>query len=399
MVWKKKLREIAKGKSVMFILRRGWVLVLALGVPFGLAVGCGGEEDSSDGSGGSSTDGSGGDAGGSSTDEFDVPDWVYELGPGRLVEFAGVNLAGADFGEGALPGEYGVDYTYPTHEEVDYFVEKGMNVFRVPFRWERLQRTLNDDLESTDLSYLTDIVSYATDSGAHVVLDPHNYARYDGEIIGSDAVPNSAFADFWSRLATEFADNERVVFGLVNEPNDLGDEGTEKWLESVNVAIAAIREVGAENLVLVPGNAWTGAASWTDSWYGTPNSEVMPGVEDPAGNFAFEVHQYLDEDSSGRGEVCASASVGVQRLETITQWARDGGFRLFLGEFGADANPGCLRALDNMLAYMGDNDEVWLGWTWWAAGPWWGDYFMSIEPEGGTDKPQMDLLERHLTAP
>jgi endoglucanase len=50
-----------------------------------------------------------------------------------------VNLAGADFGEGNLPGTFDVDYTYPTFEEVDYFVGKGMNVFRIPFRWERLQ--------------------------------------------------------------------------------------------------------------------------------------------------------------------------------------------------------------------------------------------------------------------
>jgi hypothetical protein len=38
----------------------------------------------------------------------------------------GVNLAGADF---ALldhrPGTFGVDYFYPTHAEVDYFVGKG----------------------------------------------------------------------------------------------------------------------------------------------------------------------------------------------------------------------------------------------------------------------------------
>ena len=56
------------------------------------------------------------------------------------LRFTGVNLAGADFGEGQLPGTFGKHYTYPTAEEVDYFTAKGMNVFRLPFRWERLQR-------------------------------------------------------------------------------------------------------------------------------------------------------------------------------------------------------------------------------------------------------------------
>ncbi len=330
--------------------------------------------------------------------EVEVPEWVFEPGPGRRVELVGVNLAGADFGEQALPGELGTEYTYPTHEEVDYFVAKGMNVFRVPFRWERLQRTLNDDLESIDLEYLTDVVSYATDAGAYAVLDPHNYARYHDHLIGSEAVPNSAFADFWSRLATEFAGDDRVAFGLVNEPHDL-DEGTEGWMETVNAVIAAIRETGADNLIMVPGNGWTGAHTWTEDWYGTPNGEIMAGVEDPADNFVFEVHQYLDPNASGTAGTCPSETIGIERLTTVTEWAQDGGFRLFLGEFGAHANPTCLRALDDMISYMGDNDDVWLGWTWWAAGPWWGDYFMSIEPEDGADKPQMDLLERHLTAP
>jgi hypothetical protein len=29
---------------------------------------------------------------------------------------------------------------------------------------------------------------------------------------------------------------------------------------------------------------------------------------------------------------------------------------------------------------------VWNGWTWWAAGPWWGNYIFSVEPNAdGSD--------------
>lgn len=42
------------------------------------------------------------------------------------VIYKGVNLAGAEFGAGTLPGTYGLDYTYPTPGEVDYFTGKGM---------------------------------------------------------------------------------------------------------------------------------------------------------------------------------------------------------------------------------------------------------------------------------
>ena len=66
--------------------------------------------------------------------------------PGLLhaqIRYTGTNLAGAEFGDTVLPGTFGTNYTYPTNAEVDYFVGKGMNTFRVPFRWERLQQSQN----------------------------------------------------------------------------------------------------------------------------------------------------------------------------------------------------------------------------------------------------------------
>ncbi|HEY2826110.1 MAG TPA: hypothetical protein VGJ04_00800, partial [Pirellulales bacterium] len=57
--------------------------------------------------------------------------------------YTGVNLSGAEFGQGSLPGTYNSAYTYPTNAEVDYYTNKGMNTLRMPFRWERLQRTPN----------------------------------------------------------------------------------------------------------------------------------------------------------------------------------------------------------------------------------------------------------------
>src|SRR5262245_20886061 len=67
------------------------------------------------------------------------------------VIYTGTNLAGADFGESNLPGTYNTHYTYPTQQEVDYYVEKGMNTFRIPFRWERLQQSQNASLNAVEL--------------------------------------------------------------------------------------------------------------------------------------------------------------------------------------------------------------------------------------------------------
>jgi endoglucanase len=311
--------------------------------------------------------------------------------PGTLPFLAGVNLACAEFG-GALPGTFGQDYTYPTEEEVDYFTGKGMNVFRLPFKWERLQHQEMDSFDQAELSRLDAFVSYATSKGAYVLLDPHNYARYHGTVIG-DGVSVAAFADFWGKLADHFKSSPLVIFGLMNEPHGMS---TELWRDDANAAIQAIRDTGAQNLILVPGNSWTGAHSWDGDWYGTPNSEVMLTIVDPGNNYAFEAHQYLDDDSSGTSSTCVSEQVGVDRLKTFTTWLKTNGYKGFLGEFGVADNSTCLTAMDNMLDYIDNNKTEWIGWTYWAAGPWWSDYMFSIEPQNGQDAPQMSILEQHF---
>ncbi len=316
------------------------------------------------------------------------------VGENNTGQLRGVNLAGADFGYDTLPGEFGTHYTYPTAEEVDYFVGTGMTVFRLPFLWERLQLSAYGEFNEDEIARIDEFVSYATESGASVVLDPHNSARYYGAVIGSDDLDVAVYTDLWSRLAERYQNNERVIFGIMNEPNDME---TELWLKDANAAIAAIRDTGATNLVLVPGNAYTGAHSWNDDWYGTPNAQVMLGVVDPGNNMAYEVHQYLDQDSSGTSPECVSATVGSERLAGFTDWLNDNDARAFLGEFASGDNSTCLDALDDMLSYIDDNTDVWLGWSYWAAGPWWGDDMYEIESNDGLPAdPQMGVLQAHL---
>jgi endoglucanase len=314
------------------------------------------------------------------------------------VVYRGVNLAGADFGEQSLPGTFGTNYTYPSPEYgyngASYFIGKGMNTFRVPFRWERLQRTLGGAFDATELDRLTKTVNGLTSRGAYVLIDPHNYARYNGTLINSGSVTYAQFADFWTRLANVFKGNSRVIFGLMNEPNTMS---TEVWVNAANQAISAIRATAAGNLILVPGNAWTGAHSWTQNWYGTANAQAMLDIRDAGNNYAFEVHQYLDSDFSGTTDSCAGTTIGSQKLVEFTNWLKQNGKKGFLGEFGGGRNATCSSALDNIVDYMEANSSVWLGWTYWAAGPMWGDYIFTLEPSGSTDRPQMDALESHLT--
>jgi endoglucanase len=326
------------------------------------------------------------------------------------LKYTGVNLAGAEFGASVLPGTYNTHYTYPTASEVNYFVGKGMNTFRLPFRWERLQRTQGGSLDATELARMDTFVNHATQLGANVILDPHNFARYYPDpnnyqssatgLVGS-AVPNSAFADFWSKVANHYKSNPRVMFNLMNEPNTMP---TEQWVSAANSAISSIRGTQARNLILVPGNAWTGAWTWHNNWYGTPNAVAMLNITDPLDNYAFDVHQYLDSDGSGTSQNIVNQTIGSQRLAGFTQWLRTHGKRGFLGEWavarqivGTGASQIGDEAMLNLMEHVEANDDVWLGWAWWASGPWWGEYMFTLNPtSSGQDRPQMPYLEPHL---
>jgi len=265
-----------------------------------------------------------------------------------------------------------------------------MNIVRIPFRWERLQTTLESAFDTTELGRLDTLVNYALQKGAYVVLDPHNYARYNGYLIGSTSVSQADFADLWSRLAEHYTDS-RVIFALMNEPHDIDDS---VWLNAANAAIAAIRGTGSTNLVLVPGSYWTGAHSWTS----TSNATSMLGITDSADNYAYEVHQYLDSDSSGGSDSCVSTTIGKERLTDFTSWLKTNGKKGFLGEFAGGNNTTCETAVSGMLSYMQSNSDVWIGWTWWAAGPWWNSYIFTLEPSDNftTDAAQMAWLTPYL---
>ncbi len=342
------------------------------------------------------------------------------------IQYAGVNLSGAEFGDvissgGALPGTYGSQYIYPNNTEVNYYQSKGMNIIRLPFRWERLQRTNNAAFNSAESNRLVSFVSYASGQGMSVILDPHNFQRYWPDnstyttmqsgtvgVIGNSVVPNSAFSNFWYQVAniSSFKNNPNVIFGLMNEPNALQQT---QMIAAENAAIAGIRAAGASNLIFVPGNRWTGAWTWSQSdANGAANSAAMLGIVDPGNNYVIEVHQYLDSDGSGTMNTIVSADIGWQRLTNFTAWARANNVKGFLGEYGVprlaigSGQPGG-QALTNMLSYVVTNSDVWLGWSYWGGGPWWGStptfLVEPANPGNPTDQPTMTIIKEFTPLP
>jgi endoglucanase len=312
---------------------------------------------------------------------------------GESNQYVGINIAGAEFNSGILPGKQGTNYLWPGTNDIYQYSDAGFNTIRVPFLWQRIQPELFKPLDENEAKYLDNVIKAAEDRNVTILIDPHNYGAYKSDLIGSESVPVSAFEDFWSRIATRYKNNRNVMFGLMNEPNK---QSAEDWANMAQAAIYAIRKTGAKQKILVPGTRWTGAHSWLKGFIGASNAEALQNIRDPANNMAFELHQYFDRDSSGTKPECVSEDVGVERITAVTEWLRTNKQKGFLGEFGASVDPTCLAALDKTLNYLQNNKDVWIGWTYWSGGKWFGKYMFGIYPPNVKDSLQLQKIQPYL---
>ncbi|MEM9374809.1 MAG: glycoside hydrolase family 5 protein [Pseudomonadota bacterium] len=317
-----------------------------------------------------------------------APVWSPFSGDGteaflRQVQYRGVNLSGAEFKSGAIPGRYGTDYRYPARSEFAYFARFGFNCIRLPFRWERLQPRLFEAFDQAEFTRLKACVDIATDLGLYIIISPHNYARYRRQIIGAEETPTAAFLEFWQRLSERLKSQSSVGFGMMNEPHGIA---AQSWAQIAQKTVMAIRETGAQNKIFVPGTAWTGVHSWFRKFGDQSNAEALAGLTDPLGRSVIEVHQYLDRNFSGTQPNCPRLKVGETVLRRFAEWLRTHRLRGFLGEFGAAANPDCRAALSHVFQQIQTDSDVWDGWTLWGGGARWNeDYHMALGPRRNGD--------------
>lgn len=290
---------------------------------------------------------------------------------GKLKWF-GVDESCAEFGT-AMPGTWGVDYTFANTATIGQFINQGFNLFRIPFAMERMaQSSLSGPLDTAYLTNYSVAVNYITSNGGYAVIDPHNYGRYQGSII----TDTTAFQTFWSNLATAFKSNSKVIFDTNNEYHDMD----ETLVFNLNqAAINGIRGAGATTqYIFAEGNSWTGAWTWNTT------NDSLKDLKDPQNLLVYEMHQYLDSDGSGTNAACVSSTIGVERVEGATAWLKANGKLGVLGEFAGGPNSVCQAAVTGMLDHLVTNNDVWLGASWWAAGPWWpSSTWSSMEPPSG----------------
>lgn len=314
---------------------------------------------------------------------------VLATSASATIYYAGVAESGGEFGvySGSgtvgtgLPGTFGRDYEFINKSAIDIYVDQNKaNLFRVAFLLERmcpLATGLGSTFNETHYSYYADAINYITQTkSSYAILDPHNYMRYNdpssqpysGSIIGdttdAKAATTAQFGAFWGELAKRFKNNQNVIFALMNEPHDMA---TSLVVKNNQAAITAIRKAGAKNLILAPGNSWTGGHAWTQG--SDPSSALLQTLQDPLNNTAMDIHEYLDSDFSGGHSLCSSPA--SSNLAALTSWLQTYKLKAMITEFGGANGTECEPYISGMINYMAAND-VYIGWTAWAAGPFWG---------------------------
>lgn len=372
----------------------------------------------------------------------------------------GVNLSGAEFADDGT-GHAAEGMFIPTLSDAPLFLYTGANTYRVPITWEYIANKdgslkTEDAAGTTYLQNLDALIKGLIDKKATVILDLHNYMRYNPTDVslnykhkdpnGSDVIGNAEagapstqdYATLWANLATRYS-APNMMYDIMNEPHDMP---MQQVVANENAAIAAIRTAETalpqpiNHYIFVEGNYWSGLHSWNgdDSIPNdTLNSREFPSqIVDPlpTPKFAIEVHQYFDTDSSGtyptgdciplrsfqKGYSYKDSSGNYVHMagfdeywRDFKKWSRENNIPVYLGEFGSPDTLNCRSDINYMLQYATKdfaytaNSKIQsglMGWTVWAAGGSWGNYINSIAPGGPANTLMWDnaLYQNYLTS-
>lgn len=280
------------------------------------------------------------DAGNGPLDYMTTVGTVLELFYATTSKLKGVNYAGGEFADQGPNGvvnrgsvsQPGAAYYYPDSRSFAILAGRGVKLIRLPIRWERVQPTLKGNLDPVEMAMLDTVMTAANAAGIKVLLDVHNYGRYDTIATGTSggvydlgqAAPSthrgatvggtmySCFNDLWTRLATYFKGNAAIWgYDICNEPHDLTG-GVGSWQEASRQAVEAIRAVeysapaSTPVNIAVEGYSYSTTANWT-STNGAPwLTSTIPTGQTGAGSarntdakIVWNGHLYLDPRTNG----------------------------------------------------------------------------------------------------
>ena len=161
---------------------------------------------------------------------------------------------------------------YITRDDIRFIAECGANTIRLPFNYRLFTDEdymgLNSDQDG--FKRVDDLVSWCREFGLYLILDMHDAPGgqtgdniddgYGYPWLFESERSQELFCDIWKRIAERYAD-EPVILGyeLINEPiaTYFDDTYFNPMLEPLyKRAVAAIREVDRNHIILLGGPQW-----------------------------------------------------------------------------------------------------------------------------------------------
>ncbi|KAK8872633.1 glycoside hydrolase superfamily [Apiospora arundinis] len=295
------------------------------------------------------------------------------------VQYLGVAIAGGDFGC-QIDGNCAISSAQLPSDGADqmkHFVgDLGMNMMRLPISWQFLvNNQLGGSLDANNLGKYDQMVQSCLKTGAHCMIDIHNFARWNGGVIGQGGPSDDQFVSLWSQLASKYAANDKVAFEIMNEPHDLD---INLWAQTCQKVVTAIRQAGAKSqMILLPGTNFDSAATLVSSG----SAAALMGIKNPDGttdNLVLDIHKYLDEDNSGTHKECVTDNVDA--FKDVATFLRANGRKGLVSESGASSAASCLKAFCSQNNFINANSDVFVGFVGWAAGSFDASYVLGLTP-------------------
>ena len=230
-----------------------------------------------------------------------------------------------------------------TQEMIDIILEQGFNVIRIPVTWEgHFSAAPEYKIHDIWLQRVKEVVDYAYNQGAYVILDMHHEEWHFPSEENEEAA-SKQLAALWTQIAEYFRDyDEHLIFEGLNEPRKRGTDvewngGDREGREVVNhfaqVFVETVRATGGNNEfrhLMV-----TGYAASSDR--NALASIVLPDDD----KLIVSVHAYtpynfaLNTGGTDTWDVETDAKDIDELMKTLDELFISKGIPVIIGEYGA----------------------------------------------------------------
>lgn len=276
-----------------------------------------------------------------------------------------------------LEGATHLNPQFPYACDLLYFAETGVNTVRLPFKWDYLQNFVGQDIPINwaQGGYGAQIVKLTnawTTKGYNVILSMYDRMRYSYCAIGaSDCwVTQERFASAWNQIASQFVNNSRVIFGLMNNPEVIdiieGDNnGTVIVLNNQNAAAKAIRTTGAKQLILYSGNGGSNIATWNETFYGASNAKTFVPENITDHHYQLDVQMFYEEANKTPEEGCLASAetnpktcIEKQSPENFIKIMQKNAMQFIIGKTGGTNSSACIICINQGTAWAMMQDDI-----------------------------------------